>query len=43
MGNSRVLIRDFETTGLSLDCGDRISEIGESWHRCSDRVAAEIG
>jgi hypothetical protein len=43
MGNSRVLSHVFETTGLSTDCSDRISEIVESWHRCSDRVAAEIG
>ena len=28
MGNFRTIILDFETTGLSPDCGDRTIEVG---------------
>jgi DNA polymerase-3 subunit epsilon len=28
MGNYSVVVRDFETTGLSPNCGDRAIEIG---------------
>jgi DNA polymerase-3 subunit epsilon len=28
MGNYTVVVLDFETTGLSLDCGDRVIEVG---------------